>query len=530
MSTVLGQRTLPHDETGPWWPWLAVAAGLLLLYVPTCATLARTLWRDDAYAHGPIMLALFAWLAWRDRAGLQEEGARRAPVAGAFLVAAGLLLYIVGRTQEIVLFEASSLLPVVAGTLLVLRGWTALRRFAFPLALLLFVIPLPGFILDAITAPLKTFVSASVTALLHAFGYPIERAGVMLQVGDHQLLVADACSGMNSIYSLMALAFVYVRLAGPARRMRLPLVLLAVVPIAVVANIVRVAVLALITYHFGDAAAEGFLHGFAGVLVFVLAVLMLVAWDKAVSGTLTPPASQGSGRSEPLTPALPGRRRMNAVAALVLACAFVGAAIAAPMLRPLPADTSGVNLESMLPREFAGWRIDPASVPIAPAPDVQANLDRIYNQIVSRTYVNDAGDMMMLTVAYGGDQSDALKAHRQENCYTAQGFSIERLAHGPMSIAGRDIPVTRMLAVRGARSEPVTYWLTMGNRVVVGRLERLRVQLEAGLSGRMPDGMLVRVSSLSRDADAAFAAQRAFMASALASMKPADAARLVGTR
>jgi len=530
MSTVLGERALPHDETGPSWPWLAVAAGLLLLYVPSFVSAARTLWRDDAYAHAPIMLALFAWLAWRDRAALRAAGSKPAPVAGGLLVALGLLLYIVGRTQELVLFEMASLLPVIGGTLLVLRGWSAVPRFAFALALLFFVIPLPGFILDAITAPLKTFVSASVATLLHALGYPVERAGVMLQVGDHQLLVADACSGMNSIYSLLALAFVYVRLTAPARRMRLPLVLLAVVPIAVLANIVRVAALALITFHWGDAAAESFLHGFAGMVVFVLAVLMLVAWDRMVSRMLKPANTAASGPGLRRGDISPARGRGRIGAAIVLTCAFVGTAIAAPALRPLPADTSAVDLEAMLPRTFAGWHIDPASVPIAPAPDVKANLDRIYNQVVSRTYVNDAGEIMMLTVAYGGDQSDALKAHRQENCYAAQGFSIERLAHGTMPAAGREIPVTRLLAVRGERSEPVTYWLTMGNRVVVGRLERLRVQLEAGLAGRMPDGMLVRVSSLSGDADAAFAAQRDFMASALASMKPADAARLVGTR
>jgi EpsI family protein len=231
--------------------------------------------------------------------------------------------------------------------------------------------------------------------------------------------------------------------------------------------------------------------------------------------TLTPTLSQGRGRLG---------------AALVLASCFIAAAVAAPLLRPLPADTSAVDLEHMIPAQFAGWRIDPASVPIAPAPDVKANLDRIYNQIVSRTYVNDRGEAMMLTVAYGGDQSDALKAHRQESCYAAQGFAIRGLQHGSMEVDGRSIPVTRMHAVRGERSEPVTYWLTMGNRVVLGRLERLRVQLASGLHGRMPDGMLVRVSSLSNDVQAAYAEQQAFMNAAVAAMKPADAARLVGTR
>ena len=530
MSTVLGHRSAAQVEPGRWRPWLAIAAGLAVLYVPMCFELARTLWRDDAYAHGPVMLAVCAWLVWRDRAVLLDREGARSPLAGGVLVAAGLLLYVVGRSQELALFEAASLLPVVAGTLLAMRGWKALRRLAFALALLAFVVPVPGFILDAVTGPLKTAVSASVAALLHLFGYPIVREGVVLQLGDHQLLVADACSGMNSIYGLVALTLVYVHLTGPSARGRLPLVLLGVIPIAIAANVVRVTLLALIAYHLGDGAADGFLHGFAGVVVFAVAVMMLVGWDRLVCSVLSPPRRRGPDLGN-WTPASVGvTSRSSLPTALILTCGFIGAAVAAPLVKPLPADTSAVNLERMLPAQFGGWHLDPSVVPVAPAPDVQANLDRIYNQILSRTYVNDAGESMMLTVAYGGDQSDALKAHRQENCYAAQGFTIEGLRHGALSIGGRTIPVTRMQAVRGARSEPVTYWLTMGDRVVLGRLERLRVQLAAGLHGRMPDGMLVRVSSLSGDPDAAFRAQQAFMASAVAAMKPADAARLVGAR
>jgi EpsI family protein len=144
--------------------------------------------------------------------------------------------------------------------------------------------------------------------------------------------------------------------------------------------------------------------------------------------------------------------------------------------------------------------------------------------------VNEAGEQMMLTVAYGGDQSDALKAHRQEACYSAQGFEIRGLEHGTLQAGGRTIPVTRMHALRPDRSEPVTYWLTMGDQVVMGRLERLRTQLASGLRGRMPDGMLVRVSNLSDDPKAAYAAQQAFIAATVAAMTPADAVHVVGAR
>ncbi|HUO44273.1 MAG TPA: EpsI family protein [Burkholderiales bacterium] len=188
------------------------------------------------------------------------------------------------------------------------------------------------------------------------------------------------------------------------------------------------------------------------------------------------------------------------------------------------------RFETVIPQSFGGWQIDPTVVPVVPSPDVQANLDKIYSQIVSRTYINGNGERMMLTVAYGGDQSDALKAHRQEVCYAAQGFEIHGLTHVAMDVGGASIPVTRMQAVRGFRSEPVTYWLTMGDRVVVGRLERLLTQIRYGLAGRIPDGLLVRVSSLSDDPQAAFHAQDQFIRDLLAGMKPQDVPLLIGAR
>jgi EpsI family protein len=303
--------------------------------------------------------------------------------------------------------------------------------------------------------------------------------------------------------------------------------MLSLIPIAVIANIVRVMGLVLVTIHAGPETAQGWVHEALGMGVFVVALAMLLGVDAMMkkAGGVRHEAREATNVDKPLfrTPHASG------LASTLLLLAFASAAVAAPLLKPAPADISSVNLEKMIPSSFAGWRVDPTVEPIAPAPDVRSKLDRIYNQTVSRAYVNDAGEQMMLTVAYGGDQSDALKAHRQEVCYSAQGFEIRDLHRGTMSAAGRTIPVTRLHAVRGARSEPVTYWLTMGERVVLGRLERLRVQLASGLSGRLPDGMLVRVSSIGDDLPRAYAAQQSFIASALATMPVADVARLVGS-
>jgi EpsI family protein len=220
-----------------------------------------------------------------------------------------------------------------------------------------------------------------------------------------------------------------------------------------------------------------------------------------------------------------GWRFLLAGAAMVLAA---GAALALKPSRVHP-DTAAFDLEGVIPHSFGGWIIDPSIVPIVPAPDVQAKLERLYSQIVSRTYVDARGERVMLVVAYGGEQSDALKAHRQEVCYAAQGFEIRNVLNENLRFSEKTIPVTRMLAVRGPRSEPVTYWFTMGDRVVLGRLERLVVQLKFGLSGRIPDGMLVRVSSISSNPAEAFSGQEEFISALLQGMRRGDVHRLLGS-
>ena len=528
MSTVLEQRALP--EAGRrWGPWLAVLAGLLVLYVPTYIDLARGAWREDAYAHGPIVLVIFAWLAWRGREALLEAS-RPNLALGLALLIPGLALYVVGRTIALTVFEVASHIPVIAGLVVMLAGPAALRRLAFPLAFLFFLVPLPGFILDLATTPLKEVVSVMVEFLLQVAGYPVARSGVVLEIGQHQMLVADACSGLNSLYSLFALGLVYLHLTRPASRARWALALASIVPIAIVANVVRVLMLVLITHHFGEEAAQSFLHGFAGMVVFITALLLFLGADALIRRYL---ASGAPARiAEPANTPNPVRQSRPAAGAwstpvVVALIALAGAAVAAPVLKPVPS-SAAIDLETMIPASFGDWRIDPEFIPVAPAPDVQANLDRIYRQIVNRTYVNAAGERMMLTVAYGGDQSDALKAHRQEACYAAQGFEIHGLEHGRLAVGRGSIPVTRMTAVRAERVEPVTYWLTMGDRVVLGRAERLKVQLASGLAGRIPDGMLVRVSNIASDSPRAFAAHQSFVAGILAAMPAAEAARLVG--
>lgn len=280
----LAPRASALDALEPlrvWWP---VLLGLLVLYGPTYWMLAHGLWNSDDYAHGPIVLVVTLFLIWQQRAVFMGDAGATSPtggetVVGWALLVVGLLAYALGRSQDILLFEVGSQIPVILGALLITRGTKAARALWFALFFLLFMIPLPGFFVDAVTGPLKQYISVIAEQVLYAAGYPIARSGVTLTVGQYQLLVADACSGLHSMFSLSAMGLLYLYLMQHTSVARNLIIMAAIIPIAFAANVVRVMVLILITYHLGDEAGQGFLHGFAGIMLFVIGLLFLFALD-----------------------------------------------------------------------------------------------------------------------------------------------------------------------------------------------------------------------------------------------------------
>lgn len=275
VATGFGKSSSGQAFLREWWPALV---GLLVLYVPTYVSLAYGIWNSEDNAHGPIVLAVVLWMFWRKRDAYLVRGEDARPAWGASFLALGLLLYVVGRSQHVLGFEIGSQIFVLLG-LLLFQGARAARRLWFALIFLAFMVPLPGFFVDAVTGPLKAHVSAAVEHLLYAAGYPVARNGVILTVGPYQLLVADACSGLNSMFSLSAMGLLYMYLVHHRSWFRNGLLAASIWPVAFGANVVRVVALALITYYFGDEAGQGFLHKFAGILLFVVSILFLFALD-----------------------------------------------------------------------------------------------------------------------------------------------------------------------------------------------------------------------------------------------------------
>lgn len=216
---------------------------------------------------------------------------------------------------------------------------------------------------------------------------------------------------------------------------------------------------------------------------------------------------------------------------LFLMLVMISASVLPVTIKPtkhLSQELVQIDLETAVPKSFGEWKLDHAISPVKPSAETQDTLDRTYDQILSRTYVNTAGERIMLSIAYGGTQNRELRAHRQEVCYAAQGFRISRLVRIDLLIAGTSIESTRMVAEAGGRIEPVTYWFTMGDQVVRSYLARQLVDLKYTLSGYIPDGYLFRVSSISADSERAFEMQHVFAEELLKHIDPALAARILG--
>ncbi|UXH79489.1 exosortase B [Roseateles amylovorans] len=262
--------------------------GLAVLYVPTIIDFLHGPWRGDRNSHGPIVLALSAWYFYFQTRRMAGQGEhfepRPAPLVGWALMLLGLVLYVLGRSQSIALFELGSLLPVLLGLALLLLGPAIAKRYWFAFFLLLFAVPLPASVVDVITQPMKLAASWGAEHLMYALGYPVARSGVILQIGSYQLLVADACAGLNSLFTLEALGLLYMNVVRHESVFRNITLAVLIVPISFSSNVIRILILALLTYHFGDDVGQGFMHEFSGMALFLTALMLIVLTDSLLRG------------------------------------------------------------------------------------------------------------------------------------------------------------------------------------------------------------------------------------------------------
>lgn len=259
-----------------------LAVGLVAIIIPTMMFVSRESWSQETGAHGPIVLFTGLWLL-RRRWLVAKPVMKPAPTLPILLLASICLpLFLFARITQIVEIEGYLMYSLVLIALYSLVGRAAMKLMWFPLFYMLFVFPPPDTLIALITQPLKILISQAAISFLHILGYPIGGAGVMIQIGQYQLLVAAACSGLNSLVSLSAISLFYIYVRHQANWGYSLLLSSMIIPVAIIANFIRVIILILLTYYYGESAAQGFMHNFAGITMFMIAVLTIFAIDSVL--------------------------------------------------------------------------------------------------------------------------------------------------------------------------------------------------------------------------------------------------------
>lgn len=494
------------------------------LFVLAVVDLAQRQWILDSNSYGPWLLVPAVVL-------LSVRAYQLASRPTDFMAASvwpwcvvGVPLYAIGRSQQIELFTLLACIFLLVAVVLGLGGRQALVRLRFPIGFMLFALPFPGWVIDQLTSPLKVWISLGAEELLYALGYPVARSGVVLNLGPYQLLVADACTGLHSLIFLTALGMLYLYLTGPRQRWHQALLVAILVPISLLSNGIRVVTLLLVTYYWGDAVGQAFWHDVAGVVLYVSAFGLLVLSDGLLfrwlqsSTKVTGRPAALNGEESDRQAALPTNgdpvrwRSSLTLTALLLLTAVAAQGLTPRQMmaerEPMPA------LAQLVPQQMGEWTNDQAADTPLVAADLQTNVQRLYSQILERTYVNAQGDRIMLSVAYGGRQigNELLQAHRPESCYQAQGFHLLDVQQTILPLTGQTLEVRRLVAVRHGRVEPITYWMTVGKQTTLPGVGRKLAQMRYGLLGEIPDGALVRISSLDGDSGRAYALHANFVA------------------
>jgi exosortase len=239
------------------------------------------------YTHAYFILPVSLFIIWLKRNELQEIASQaeikipstKSNNLSLLSIILALFLFVFGWRHDYILISTFSLIPLLAGITGYLWGPPMLKAIAFPLSYLFFLIPPPAGILDAITLPMRKIASIGAVLVLKSFHFPIDRQGLLIYINNHEIYMAPACSGFRSMITFLALSLLYLYFLKTSTEKKW-ILLLSVIPLSLLGNLVRVIMLCLITYNFGDDIGQGFLHEFSGILVFAVIIGGFILIDK----------------------------------------------------------------------------------------------------------------------------------------------------------------------------------------------------------------------------------------------------------
>lgn len=464
-----------------------IAAGIGLVYYRIFVDLVHAWIVDGNYSHGFLIVPIAAYFAWERRALLMATPSR--PSAwGLVVVLASLVVLAAGLLGSEFFLSRISLIGVLAGIVIQLFGWRHLRVLAFPLAFLLLMIPLPEIVFNRVSLPLQFVASRFGESIIDACGIPVLREGNVLILANTTLEVAEACSGIRSLVSLIALGLVFGYFADRRWWVRTTLVASAV-PVAIVANGARVAGTGLLAYWIGPEAAQGFFHEFSGWIVFLVAFLLIFAIERLLRW-LVPDRSRPAQPADPSPPAVaaPSSGRVLALAGCLLVGVVVSSSAGRRELTPARQSFAG------FPMQFDNWR----GIPDPPfTPDILAVLG--LTDYLTRSYITPARTGVDLYVGYWQSQRQGGAIHSPLNCLPGAGWELVSRSTIQVPDRGRpgdlSVEINRDLIRMGLDRQVVLYWYQSHGRITASEYwSKLYLMTDAVRLNRT-DGAIVRVTS-----------------------------------
>ncbi|HVY81196.1 MAG TPA: VPLPA-CTERM-specific exosortase XrtD [Steroidobacteraceae bacterium] len=490
--------------------WILVALALALAIAVAFWDALGWMWTiwttKDEYSHGPLIPAISGYLLWQRRACLAAIS-WRGSWWGAALLGCAALLHMLGELTTIYTLSQIAFVLTIYGLLLAAVGWRGVREMALPLGLLIFMIPLPDFLLNRFSGELQLFSSQAGVALMRLAGVSVFLEGNVIDLGVYQLQVAEACSGLRYLFPLMTLGFIMACMFRAAMWQRLVL-FASTVPLAILMNALRVGTIGIAVEHWGPALAEGFVHELHGWIMFMICSAILVLelpllarlgrdrthWRDLLSGGSAPPrAAAGAAPIDRSvgTPFVAGAGLLI----LILACG---------LLLPQRVEAHPTRLEfAEFPTRLGDWRGHRTALE-------QMYLDALkLDDYLMSDFVGPASSLPVnLYAAWYKSQRQGESAHSPKSCIPGGGWSIVSIT--PMSIAGagsggRALTVNRVLIQLGQQRQIVYYWFQQRGRVITNEyLLKWYILVDAFTRNRT-DGALVRLSTpvvMDRDSEA----------------------------
>lgn len=480
---------------------VAIVAAFCLVFWQVFVRLIDAWIVDGNYSHGWLIIPIALYFVWERRDKLAAAPVQPA-WSGLIVIAAGLLILLAGLWGSELFLSRIAMLPVIAGIVLFLFGWAYLRILWFPIAFLLLMIPIPAIIFNRIAFPLQLLASKFGEWAISVVGIPVLREGNVLVLSNTSLEVAEACSGIRSLVSLITLGLVYGYFMDPRFWVR-SLIVASAIPVAIVANGARVAWTGMAAHWIGPQAAEGFIHEFSGWIVFVLSFLLILA-IKTVILRFAPNKSQ-TAQSVPATSADAAFSRASRTGVLVVLALLLVAFV--PVKRADRAEETPLRMAfALFPMQLGDW----TGVQLPPFTDRVLEVLGL-NDYVSRNYVKSDGVVANFYVGYWQSQRQGDTMHSPQNCLPAAGWEpvSQRLLTfpDPRNPEGPELSVNRYVIQKGLDRQLVLYWYQGRGRIVGSEYwSKIYLVLDAARFNRT-DAAIVRIvvpiAGATADAEAA---------------------------